>query len=171
MKNSKILFKEKQRFRRWWLWIIFLGADFIFISGSYMQLVIGLPFGNKPLRDTTLLIITGLLVLLTLLYIFMCFTTLITKNGIYLRFFPFQWDFEYFAWSSITKCTLTRYVTSAQLAGVGLRFGLLSHKTAYNIAGNKGVFLKFSDRKPVFIGTKRPQDLADILKALEQIKK
>lgn len=166
MSAKETLYQEKQKFTKWWLWIIFLGADFIFLSGTYMQVVLGRPFGNEPISNTSLIIITGLLVLITLVFITNRLDTLIKKDGMYVRFFPFQWKFRYYSWETIKECRYTRYKTSASIAGVGLRFGFFSNQMAYNISGKEGIHLILEEQKPIFIGTKNPKKMAAIIAKL-----
>src|SRR5699024_7561287 len=118
----------------------------------------------------SLILITGLLVLVTLIFITNRLDTLIKKDGIYVQFFPFQWKFRYYSWAAIKECRYTRYKTSASIAGIGLRFGLFSNQTAYNISGKEGIRLTFQEEKPVFIGTKNPKEMAAVIAELGQLK-
>src|ERR1041384_1899260 len=55
----RILFEEKQRFTQWWLWTILIFVALmvagIFINALYVQLVIGEPWGDKPMSDEGLI--------------------------------------------------------------------------------------------------------------------
>ncbi len=64
--NNEILFKEKQRFQQWWLWLIFLGVNLFFLYGVFKQVIGGQQFGDKPMSNTGLLIATGLTIILTI---------------------------------------------------------------------------------------------------------
>ena len=44
-------FKEQQQYTQWWLWIILFGIALLPIIGIYKQLILGEPFGSKPLPD------------------------------------------------------------------------------------------------------------------------
>ena len=67
--NEEILFKERQRFTQWWLWLILLGVNGLFLFGVFKQVINGQQFGNNPMSNAALLIATGLIIALTLLFI------------------------------------------------------------------------------------------------------
>jgi hypothetical protein len=48
---------EKQFFRQWWILILLGGIDAIILYGLLSQLIIGTPWGDKPLSDTGIIIL------------------------------------------------------------------------------------------------------------------
>lgn len=56
--NSEILFSETQKFKQWWLWVLLLAIDAIFIFGWIQQLVFDKQFGDKPIGDVELVFAT-----------------------------------------------------------------------------------------------------------------
>lgn len=54
----KIEFKEEQKFTQWWLWLILLPIGLLPIIGIYKQIILGEPFGGKPMPDIGLIIFT-----------------------------------------------------------------------------------------------------------------
>lgn len=165
--NSSILFKEKQRFRQWWIFLILIGVDGLFLFGVFTQVMGGQPFGDKPMSDTGLLTITGFLLLLTLLFISFRLDTIIREDGIYVRFFPFHLKFKYFPWENLAKTYVRSYSPIAEYGGWGLRLGIFGKGRAYNVSGSKGLQLEFSDGKRLLIGTRKPDELKKALDRIE----
>ncbi|WP_456313404.1 hypothetical protein [Pseudomonas shirazensis] len=93
--NNENLFTERQRFKQLWLWVILLGITGLFLFGVVKQVIYGQQFGDKPMSNTGLLISTMLFSLFTLLFLLYRLDTLIKKDGIYVRFFPFHIKFKY----------------------------------------------------------------------------
>jgi len=168
--NNEILFNEKQHFRQWWLWLILLGVNGFFLFGIFKQVVGGQPFGDKPMSNTGLLISTALSILLTIMFISFRLETNIRKDGIYVRFFPFQMKFKCYRWNTLTKSFVRQYSPIAEYGGWGLRFGLFGKGKAFNVSGNKGLQLEFTNHKKLLIGTNKPNELTEALNKIGQLK-
>ena len=167
---NEILFTERQRFKQWWLWLILLGINGLFLFGVFKQVIAGQQFGDKPMSNTGLLITAGLTILLTILFLNFRLDTLIKKEGIYVRFFPFHLKFKYYAWEKLTKSFVRRYSPIAEYGGWGLRYGFSGKGKAFNVSGDKGLQLEFTDNKKLLIGTGKPDELTEVLKRIGQLK-
>jgi hypothetical protein len=167
---KEILFIEKQRFTQWWIWLILLTINGALIYGVIKQVLGGQAFGDKPAGDTELLLITGTLVIMTLLFLGMRLETKIDKAGIYVRFFPFHLKFKHYSWDSLKRCHVRQYAPLMEYGGWGLRLGLFGKGTAYNVSGNTGLQLEFTDNKKLLIGTKKPEEMTQTLLELGQLK-
>ncbi|TPD73396.1 hypothetical protein [Flavobacterium microcysteis] len=167
---NEILFTERQRFKQWWLWLILLGINGLFLFGVFKQVINGQQFGDKPMSNTGLLIAAGLTILLMILFLNFRLDTLIKKDGIYVRFFPFHLKFKYFAWEKLTKSFVRHYSPIAEYGGWGLRYGFLGNGKAYNVSGDKGLQIEFTDSKRLLIGTNKPEELTEVLKRIGQLK-
>ena len=66
--GHEILFTERQKFKQWWIWIILLGINGLFIFGVFRQVIDGQQFRNKPMSNTKLSITIGLMFLFTLVF-------------------------------------------------------------------------------------------------------
>ncbi|WP_343626389.1 hypothetical protein [Flavobacterium lindanitolerans] len=168
--DNEILFTERQRFKQWWLWFILLGINGLFLFGVIKQVVGGEPYGDKPMSNTGLIITTALTVFLTFLFVSFRLETIIRKDGIYVRFFPFHLKFRHYAWETLTKSYVRQYAPIAEYGGWGLRYGFMGKGKALNVSGNKGLQLEFTDNKKLLIGTNKPDELTEILKKLGQLK-
>jgi hypothetical protein len=168
--SNNILFTERQKFKQWWIWLILLSVNGILIVGVFKQVIGGQQFGDKPMGNTELLIVTGLILLLTLLFFILRLDTIIKQDGIYIRFFPFHIKFKYFAWDRMTKSYVRQYSPLTEYGGWGLRLGLFGKGTAFNVSGDKGLQLEFTDNKKLLIGTNKPEELSETLNKIGQLK-
>lgn len=169
--NKEVLFFERQKFNQWWLWLILLGINGLFIFGVYKQIFGGQQFGDNPMSNDGLLFATGLTILLTVLFINFRLETQIERDGIYVRFFPFHFSFKHFPWDKISKSFVREYQPISEYGGWGLRLGLFGKGKAYNVSGNKGLQLEFTDHKKLLIGTNKPEELTAILEEIGQFRK
>ena len=110
--NNEILFSETQRFKQWWLWLILLAVNGLFLFGLFVQVIVGRPFGDKPMNNTGLFIATGVCILLTVLFLNFRLNTQIKADGIYVRFFPIQFRYRHYTWDKISKIYLRHYSPS-----------------------------------------------------------
>lgn len=168
--NKEILFTEKQRFSQWWLWLILLGINGLLLFGVFKQVFGGQYFGDKPMSDIGLLVALGLTLLLTLLFINFRLETVIKNDGIYVRFFPFHVKFKHYTWDTLTKSFVRQYAAVTEYGGWGLRLGRFGKGTAFNISGDKGLQLEFTNGKKLLIGTNNPDGITSALNEIEQIK-
>jgi hypothetical protein len=169
MYNENIV-TERQRFKQWWIWLILLGINGLFLFGVFKQVFGGQQFGDKAMSDTGLLITTGLTMLLTLLFICFRLDTIIKKDGIYVRFFPLHIKFKHYTWDTLTKSYVRQYSAINEYGGWGLRLGLFGKGTAYNVSGNKGLQLEFKTNKKLLIGTNKADELTAVLSKIGQLK-
>lgn len=159
--NNEILFTETQKFKQWWLWIILIGIDVFILYGVIKQVINGQQFGNKPASNTELLIISGITLLITILFLIIRLDTQIKKDGVYIKFFPLHLKFRQFTWAQLSKCYVRKYSPLGEFGGWGLRFGFGGK--AYNISGNEGLQLEFTDNKKLLVGTQKPKELTEAL--------
>lgn len=167
--NSDILFAERQRFRQWWIWLILLGINGFLLFGVFQQVFGGRQFGDKPISNEGLLFTLGLSLLLTVLFINLRLDTQIKKDGIYVRFFPFHLNFKEYSWDKISKLFVRQYNPIGDYGGWGLRLGLFGKGKAYNVSGNKGLQIVFTDNTKLLIGTKKTEELRDTLEKLGKL--
>ena len=106
------------------------------------------------------------LLLITLLILNIRLDTLIKEDGIYVRFFPFHWSFKKFSWDMISSSYVRKYSPLLEYGGWGMRIGIFGKGKAWNISGDKGLQLVFSNQKKLLIGTNQPQELAAILEKI-----
>ena len=168
--NEELLFTEKQQFRQWWLWILMLGITAFSLFSSYQTF---LAISKEKVEIERMIgmfiaIVTPLLPIL--IFLVLKLETKITREGIYVRFFPLQLKFKFYNWEGLTKCYIRQYSALAEYGGWGLRLGLMGSGRAYNVSGNKGLQLETTNGKKLLIGTNKPDQLMEVLLSLSQIK-
>ncbi|MES2618350.1 MAG: DUF6141 family protein [Bacteroidota bacterium] len=155
--TNTILFSENQRFKQWWLWLLLIGVNGIFIYGLIRQVIMGIPFGNQPMSNTTL-IISGLIqFLLTVLFWSFKLQTIVKSDGIYVRLFPLQTKLQFFPWDVIASAEIRTYSPLREYGGWGMR-GALKNR-ALNVSGVIGLQLVLNNGNRLLIGTQQSEAL------------
>ena len=167
--NSTIFFSEKQRFKQWWFWLIILGVNALFLFGVVQQVILGHPFDEKPMGNAGILIVFGGTIALSLMLFFTKLETQLTREAIAVRLFPFHLKFKRFKWSDLEKAYVRPYSTIVDYGGWGLRYSLSGKGKAYTISGNIGLQLEFKNGKKLLVGTKKPEELKEVLDAIAAI--
>lgn len=162
--ETKVPFSEVQRFKQPWLWLLILAINGFFIFAFVKQQILGQPFGDKPMSNLSLSITIAVLALLTILFLSSRLETRITKEGVYVRFYPIHISFKFFPWNQIKKADVRKYSPLSEYGGWGIR-GLSKNK-AFNTSGNKGLQLEFHDGKRLLIGTNKPEEVTTALQQL-----
>jgi hypothetical protein len=70
----------------------------------------------------------------------------------------------------LTKSYVRQYSAITEYGGWGLRLGLFGKGQAYNVSGDKGIQLEFTNNKKLLIGTNKAEELTAVLKKIGQIK-
>lgn len=159
--EQEVLFYEKQRLRQWWLWVILIMINGIFIIGLVRQLFWGVSFGGHPMSNTGLILVTVLCTALTILFLTTKLHTKITHNEISVQLFPFHLKPKVFYWSSIKSAYVREYYPIADFGGWGIRYGVQGK--VYSLSGNIGLQLIFKNGKWLLIGTQKSKELEMVL--------
>ena len=165
---SDRLFFEEQRFTQRWLWIILIVSMLLLVGvfgfGFIQQLVLGKPWGDRPVSDTTLLLVGSVVLLFSgaMIYLFysLRLITTVRDGGLYIRFYPLRNKF--IPCRRIASCEARRYRPLAEYGGWGIKYGRSGW--AYNILGDRGVQLVLDDGKKILVGSQRAEELARALK-------
>ncbi len=165
-----ILFSEKQHFKQWWLWLILLSLNILFIYGVYKQVICGEQFGDNPGSNGMLISTCIFSIIISLFIAIIRLDTEVKQDGIYFRFFPVQFKYRQLKWEELSKTYVRKYNAIAEYGGWGLRIGLFGKGRAYNISGNKGLQIETNDGKKILIGTKKPEELTSALTSIEKYK-
>jgi len=154
------IYTERQRFNQWWVWLIIIGINVISIAVSWQSISShGLNFSNTFRLAITFLI----------LVFFLCLKleTRINNSGIEVRFFPFHLSFIKISWNDIASVEVRTYSPISEYGGWGIKYGAKAGK-AYNVSGNKGIQLQLKDGSKLLIGTNKEEEVAKVLKSLQQ---
>lgn len=164
------LFEEKQRFTQWWLWVLIGGVSVavvcIFLYAMYVQFLLGVPWGDKPMSNDALLFFSLFLISTVVLMLVLLFTAMlevaVDRSGVSYRYFPFIRT-----WRKIEPEMIQSYdVRTYYLKGYGVKPDFRGNRTI-NVKGNKGVEFIFLDGTKLLLGTQRPEELMHALKKMK----
>lgn len=162
MNTNYAIFREVQRFRQWWVWLLVLLVAGISWYGFIQQIVLKKPFGNNPAPDSIMIVIVAIFgILFPVLFYSLKLVTEVQYDGLYVRFFPLQFHAHKILFGDIKKYEIRTYSALKEYGGYGIRYG--TKGKAYNVSGNKGIQLEFQDGKQLLVGTQRPEEFASAL--------
>lgn len=168
--KEDILFYEKQKFRQWWIWVLIVFLNGLFLIGLYVQIIEGKPFGNNPMSNAGLVITAILTVLFTVLLLNVKLETIVREDGIMIRFFPFHLKFQFYDWNKVAKSYVRQYFPMRDFGGWGIKYSLNKNGKAYSVSGDMGLQLQLMNNDKILIGTKRPDKLKQVLMTINQYK-
>ena len=170
---KKILVQEEQKFNQTWIILLIYGILmlnlFIFGNGFIKQIIMGEPWGDKPMSDTALIITTlmalGISAGLVVLFNLAKLKTVIHQDGIDVTFPPFFSREKSFRKEQISHVEVRKYNPVLEYGGWGVRAGLSKGK-AYNVKGNLGIQLQLDNGKKILIGTQKKELAESALKQM-----
>ncbi len=167
---AKEFFSEQQQFNQPFIWIM-IGIGVVpmmgfLVWGVYQQIILGEPWGDEPMSDLGLLLVTllcfGFMAAIILLFRYARLETQVDRWGVRYKFAPLIRQ-----WKEIVKADINEYKSvKYSFRGYGIRWGLDGIKTL-NVKGNKGIEFHFGENKKIIIGTQQPDSF---LAALDKMK-
>ncbi|MFZ4523544.1 MAG: hypothetical protein ACOYNC_17715 [Bacteroidales bacterium] len=176
MKNSDDnVYKEVQRFPAIWIWIgsglpalVMFG---VFSFAINRQVIQGKKFGNHPMSDQGLIIVAVLVILLLLLIGIMFgvarLHTIVDRQGVSFRFFPFQFKYRKIGWEMIDSCKVVKYNPILDFGGWGIKGD--KRRRVYNVSGDMGLQLRLNSGATILIGTREGTKLSAFLKEIDTL--
>lgn len=156
-RESKVFFRETQKFRSVILWAFFTIMIVFLLSKSIQRIVFDIPFGNNPLSDMGLVIFLIFFGIgFPALFYFSKLTTEVRSDGIYYKFSPMHIEWQKVSFQEVESLEVKKYSPFREYGGYGIRFSLKGK--AYNVSGSMGVHLKLSNGKKILIGTQEPEN-------------
>jgi len=175
--EDDVIFREVQRFNQIWVWLLVIalpvGMIALFGYGMYRQLVLGEPWGDRPMSDTAL-VVTGTVTTLFSMGIALLFATLklvteVRTDGLYIRFFPLHLSSHRIPLEDLAQFEARTYNPMREYGGWGIKGGRKGR--AYNVSGDRGVRLDYADGRHILIGSQRADELAEAIgKVLGRLK-
>ena len=177
--KEELEYQESQRFNQWWIILfVMFPINIMFISICIYQLTTGKPVGDNPMPDTELIIVTILFflfsVILGVVFFFMRLDTVINKDGVYERMFPFQLKFGFTPWDNIMDAEVVKLNRiGRRRRSRGIHHGF--REKSYILSGNYVLkltlknskkILIFTNNSKIFIGTQKPEELMEFLEKL-----
>jgi len=170
--ENTVIFREVQRFRQAWVWALLISIATIELAtfgyGIIQQIILGKPFGNNPTSDAVLIIIAIPAILigvgLLLLFGIIKLETDVRQDGLYVRFFPLHLSYKRIPLEDVERMEACTYRPILEYGGWGIRFR--RGGKAYNISGNRGVRLDFSNGRRLLIGSQKSEELAAAIESI-----
>ncbi|HMJ67322.1 MAG TPA: hypothetical protein VK508_00420 [Cyclobacteriaceae bacterium] len=164
------LFEEKQRFSQWWLWTIIVSASAIVLGifghALYIQLVLGQQWGDKPISNDTLIMLslfnaTAVIVMLLVFFNAML-EVVVDKSSVSWRFFPL-----FRKWRRIERENILDFGTRKYyMKGYGFHRDLRGNKRI-TVKGHDGIEITLTNGSKLMLGTQQP---GEFLSAIEKMK-
>lgn len=161
----KIHFHEEQRFNQWWLWLLLIGICCIPIVGIYQQIILGKPFGDKPMPDAGLFIFLAGMISMLYFFRYIKLVTEIDENQIIISFRPFFKN-RTIKWQDVKSAEVVDYGFAG---GWGIRWVGGKYNTIYNTSGRHGLFIIYGKNKRFVVGTGRKEELESVIRKLKEL--
>jgi hypothetical protein len=171
---EKVLFKEEQRFKQWWIWLILV----VTLLALIVPLINAITEEQASLSSSgnARFIVYGVLAVLFLVpaitvILFIKLKTKITEKCIYVAYFPFVRQWKEISLSEIKKYEIRKYRPMLEYGGYGMKKRRKAGQ-AFSISGNMGLQLYLKNGKKLLIGTHKKQAMeyamAKLIGASEQ---
>lgn len=161
-------FQERQTFTQWWLWLIVgattLSINSLFIYGIVQQLVLGIPWGDEPLGDEVLLMLSVVILTvstgLSLLFFNSVLEVRIDNRSLEYRYAPLIRTWRRVEADAVKDAKQRRYF----LPGYGIKRDFDGTRI-FTVKGREGIELTLAGGTRLLIGTQQPdQFLAAVRK-------
>ena len=137
--------------------------------------------------DWLFIIVSIFLLFISVIFFFIRLDTVINKEGVYFRMFPFHLRFQFKSWEQISVAEVKninpvkkfggwgirarRLILPPRLnfGGGGIRIGI--RQKAYTISGFSVLLLTLTNKKKINIGTRKPEELSEFLIKLDAERK
>ncbi len=153
-----IIFKEEQRFRQVWIYVMLILISALWIWQFVQQILMKIPFGENPSPDYMVYIMGIIPIGGILLFRYLKLETIVRQEGIFYRFLPFQRKPKHIKPGDIVSYEVKKYKPILDYGGWGVRIGFGKKGSAYNVSGNVGMFFEFKNGKHFLLGTQKPEE-------------
>ena len=138
-KGRTVIFREVQRFRQAWVWVLLL----------LVLLALTVPVMGGMLGPLVSLVMVLASAGLIWLFFVMRLVTEVHPDGIYLGFFPFS--SQKIMYTTIVDHRVREYRPIREYGGWGIRYG--KNGKSYTVSGSKGILLTLVGERQVLIGS------------------
>ena len=158
----EIAFREEQRLRQVWIWVLCLGIAVLGWWAFLAQIAFGRPWGDDPAPDWAVWLIWVVFGLGLPFFLWLArMVVTVGPDEILIRWIPI-WR-RRIPIESIRSCEARTYRPIREYGGWGIRWG--PSGKAYNVSGNEGVQLVLEGGKRVLIGSQRAEELAEAIES------
>ncbi len=174
--KGKVLFRETQTFRGVPFYAIITFSLLAILIPVYYRFFDQVVLGNKTSETSEtsyiiLVLFVTLIVIGILVFVYVHKLEIeIDESIIRYRLSPYHSSFKTIKKEKIKEIYVRKYSPVYEYGGWGLRWSLFNGK-AYNIWGNKGLQIVFTNNKKLLIGTQKPEELNNIVEDWKKEKK
>src|SRR5699024_3719073 len=156
-RQTKVVYREVQRWHQWWVWVLVLGVAVIFWYIFIQQIFLGNIVGNRPLPDVVV-VICWILFGVVPIWFFGAMKLIIEvdHDGLSFQFFPLHWQNRKLLFVDMHQIKEIPYRLS-DYGGLGIRMGR-SGQITYNMSGKSAIEITLSGQT-IVIGTKESEVL------------
>lgn len=178
---DETVFRERQRFRPWWMGLMLLPLAPL-LHSAFIDIQFYRSAANDPSAHASggLIVLPVWIATCLVLYFGFFLDILIDNQGVSVKYMPFSGDYELFAWHEIHQIYLRQYRPIGEYGGWGYRKRWprdLTQKIswgyhcniAYTVQGDQGLQLILSDGSKVLIGTQDAAGMERVLQVLGKI--
>ena len=156
--ENKTTFHEEQQFRQTWVWIILIVPTIILWYIATQELILGNTVGNSNMSKGIMIVFWfGFGVLFPLFFYKLKLITQMRQDGLYIKFVPVHFSFKKIQLDNLKRHYVRTYNPIGEYGGWGIKYG--KNGKVFNVSGDHGVQLEFTDRKNILIGSQRPEQL------------
>jgi len=132
------------------------------------ELILG-ELWEKDAAAARVLLISGsfaimLCVGIVVLFYIMKLVTEVRSDGLYIRFYPLHRSFHKIPLENLKECEARTYRPLREYHGWGVRY--VRKGKVYNVSGNLGVRLDYSNGRHLLIGSQKAEELAQAIKSV-----
>jgi len=174
---EKQFFTEEQKFKQTKVWMfmfpVWSVVNVIFGIGLYNQLGLGQPWGDEPMSDSELILVT---IIINLIIIGTATLMLKTKmiveireSGLFYKYPPFINKERKIRREEIERFEVRQYKPIREYGGWGFRQRSRRFRNAglaYNVSGNIGLQLYLKNGKKILFGTERKEAIDSAMKKM-----
>ncbi len=151
-------FREIQRLRQWWIFLLLGGLIAIMWSIWVVQIIFGEPVGTHPAPDGVVWVLWLAVGVGLPLFLWSCrLVTIVRDDAVVIAWVPLYR--RRIRLADILQCEAVTYQPFWQYGGWGLRWNP-KLGWAYSMSGNRGVQLELRNGKRVLIGSHQAEALA-----------
>jgi len=162
--EKRPVYREVQRFRQVWVWALVIPIAGLMWYSFAKQLLLHHPLRDNLISDIRLFLFwLAFGIGLPALFVFGRLITEVREDGIYIRFVPFHRRSRKIPFKDLKEYQVRTYRPILDYGGWGIRCGLKGK--AYTVSGNRGVQLELTSGERLLVGSQRPEELWQAIRA------
>jgi hypothetical protein len=160
--ENEVLFREVQNFRgKFRLMHLFLALA---VAGACFAITVAILKNPDKSLGSILGTAGGLIITIGIaaLFVVLKLETEVRSDGLYVRYFPFHFKYKKINPDDLTEYCARQYSPLREYGGWGIKCG--KGGKAYNVKGNRGLQLVFTNGKRLLIGSQKPDELEQAMR-------